>query len=53
VLFVTATDGQTAYHTVFIYRVIQEEMPVFWDVIVSVVVRERKVFMNMYLILNV
>jgi len=33
------------------YRVIQEEWPIFWKVIISVVVRKR-VHMNVCLILN-
>jgi hypothetical protein len=32
------------------YRVIQEEKSIFWEVIVSVIVRENQ--MNMYLIVN-
>ena len=34
------------------YRVIQEEISIFWEVIVSVIVR-KKVHVNMCLILNV
>ena len=38
-------------HTHHIYRVIQEERSIFWEVIVSVIVR-KKVDMNMCVILN-
>jgi hypothetical protein len=34
-----------------LYWVIQEERSIFWEVIVSVIVR-KKVLINMYLILN-
>jgi hypothetical protein len=35
-----------------IYRVIQEEMSIFWEVILSVIMRLFEIDMNMCLILN-
>jgi len=43
------TSGVTA--CIFIYRMVQEERSMIWDVLVSVSVR-KKVHMNMCLILN-
>jgi hypothetical protein len=43
---------QNTYDLHNIYRVMQEEGSIFWDVIVSLIVRKKEVHMNRCLILK-